>query len=354
MDYKQEYDKFSKQIKDAEYELETTQNLFALRKEKIITKYTDKVTADYNAGKITSEECASLKAHYVLDISDQAYFYQNLKFKYFKAPNDEARSVLNNMMKSCLKTYPELTELDEYIQQWWDLQDTIDFYKKELQNLKPTSDNAEPDVCQQMANVQENIKQDVEKATKMQHVKGHVYPVALVVNWTNQLKDINTKIDNYIKNLNDVSLQNVDKTWLRKQIEKFVNWINGKLQQLRQKIVNGLKAIYQDGNELLNTIAGCVPTSISLDTLPTWASSVISLFMKPYKAIILFITDFMTYTPPLITEAATVSAKVVSTPSFLTSKFNELEGEANQAVKEEISECVKEIKVEPITLGDIV
>lgn len=353
MDYKQEYDNFSKQIKDAEYELETTQHLFALRKEKIITKYTNKVTADYNTGKITSEECAILKAQYVNDINNQAYTYRDVKTKYYTA-DDETRQPLNVIIKGCLETFPELSELDEYVEQWYILETNINFYKNELQNLKPTSDNAEPDVCQQMANVQDNIKQDVEKATKIEHVKGHVYPVALVVNWTNQLKDINTKMDNYIKNLNDINLQTVDKTWLRKQIEKFVNWINGKLQQLRQKIVNGLKAIYQDGNELLNTIAGCVPTSISLDTLPTWASSVISLFMKPYKAIILFITDFMTYTPPLITQAATVSAKVVSTPSVLTNKFNELEGEANQVVKEEISECVKEIKVEPITLGDIV
>lgn len=353
MDYKQEYDNFSKQIKDAEYELETTQQLFALRKEKIISKYTDKVNADYKAGKITSEECAILKAQYVNDINRDAYTYRDVKTKYYTA-DDEARQPLNAIIKGCLDTFPELSELDEYIEQWYILENNINFYKQELQNLKPTSDNAEPDVCQQMANVQDNIKQDVEKATKIEHVKGHIYPVALVVNWTNQLKDINTKMDNYIKNLNDVNLQNVDKTWLRKQIEKFVNWINGKLQQLRQKIVNGLKAIYQDGNELLNTIAGCVPTSISLDTLPTWASSVISLFMKPYKAIILFITDFMTYTPPLITQAATVTAKVVSTPSVLTNKFNELEGEANQVVKEEISECVKEIKVEPITLGDIV
>ena len=193
---------------------------------------------------------------------------------------------------------------------------------------------------EQISLLQKEIDSQVQASITEAVSEGHLYPVALVDGWTKELKSYNTVLEKYIEQFNEINIDNVDRTWLRKQVEKFVTWLKDKLNKLRQKIIDGLKGIMQPIKEFLALIDPIVNISISLDTVVSWAMSVISFFMKPYTTVVQFISDFASYTPPLISEA-------------INAKVNELQGEGSDIIKEEIANAVAGVAFEPPTMGDV-
>lgn len=340
MDYKKEYEQLQELLKDAEYQRETADGLFMMRLEEIIKQY-QQGAPEQNKQAIKNELTSSAKT------------YKDAKIKYAHEESEEARNALNTTLNSLLNSYPELSQLDTYIEQYWVSDDNAKLYMQDLMNMKPLSDNLEPDATQQISNLQENIKQDINESVTNQKWDGHLYPVELVVSWTNQLKDLNKKLDEYIASLNAMHLENVDKTWLRNNIKEFVNWISKRLKTIRTKMVDGMKSMYKGANDAINTIAKLIPTSISLDTIVTWAGNVISVFTKPFEVVITFIKDFMTYTPPLIAEAGKVAGKVITTPSIVLNKLGELKGEGNEVVRQEIENAMKDVAFEPPSIGEL-
>lgn len=180
----------------------------------------------------------------------------------------------------------------------------------------------------------------------------HLYPVAFVKTCTQELENINSQLDAYIKSFMAVDFSKVDKNWLRDRTRKFIDWINKKLKSLRTKIVKGIKGMYKQVQKAKQIIEPILSPP-SLDTIITWASNVISFFTEPYNKVVQFITDFTTYTPPLTTEASKIVTKVAAAPVLIMAKTDELKGEGAEVVKEEVKNAVKDIKFDPITMNDL-
>lgn len=353
MDFQEEYNLISGKLDDAKNEVTEAQDDYAFRKNKFIEKRLDALLQQAIEGKISEEEYAIEKSDLMNSMQNASNSYREAKLNYYRDETEQGRSALNFIINGILSEYPEYEQLNEFIEQEWVASQNVEFFSNELKGLKPTSEKLEPSPSQEIANIQNSVKVDLKQyITPMKDIP-HLYPVDTVVGWTNKLKDINRQLDNYIEALNEVSLQDVDKTWLRKQIEKFVDWINSKLAALRKQIVKGLKGVFTQAKKALDVVTGVVPTSLSLTSVITWGMNVIGLFMKPFQVLTQFIIDFMKYTPPLVAEAGKVVGKVATTPSLITSKMEELKGEGNEIIKQEIENAVGGIKFEPITLGDL-
>ena len=206
---------------------------------------------------------------------------------------------------------------------------------------------------EQISLLQQEIDSQVRQCLTEATSEGHLYPVSLVDGWTKELKSYNTVLEKYIEQFNEINLDNVDRTWLRKQVEKFVTWLKDKLNKLRQKIIDGLKGMIQPIKEFLTLIEPIVNISISLDTVVSWAMSVISFFMKPYMTVVQFMSDFASYTPPLISEAGSLAGNVATVPGAINAKVNELQGEGSDIIKEEIANAVAGVAFEPPSMGDV-
>lgn len=333
MGYKEDLDNLIKLLEDAKYDLEDAKAS--------IKQITDDIVSSYpkDAQDVARDIC-------------NVYVSKRTQYATEELSEYSKNAIWENI-QSMLKQIPDLERLDESIELKWVSEEKINQFNKDLLDLDPTDESLDPDCSQVITNIQDSIKKEIEESISTQKWDGHLYPVEMVVNWTNYLKDINKKLDDYIKQLNELNLENVDRTWLRTQIQKFVDWINKKLQKIRERIVQGLKAMYKGATKAIQTIAGVIPTSISLDALVGWASNVISMFTKPYQVIITFIKDFITYTPPLVAEAGKVATKVVTTPSLINTKISQLQGEGSELVKEEIANAITGVTFKPPTLGEL-
>lgn len=212
-----------------------------------------------------------------------------------------------------------------------------------------------PDSVSEMSIIEQEINKQVTENTLTYFAVqyGHVYPVMLVQSWTKELQGYNTQLNNFIKSYQELNLKNVDKNWLRTKIQDFVKWINEKLANLRQKIVNSLKAMNKQVSEAIEIISTIVNFDLSIDSIVGWAKNVINYFTGPYGKLVQFIVDFTTYTPPLVTAAAQLATTTVTAAPLIISKTDELTDEGSEVVKEEIANAVGGITFEPINIGDL-
>lgn len=188
--------------------------------------------------------------------------------------------------------------------------------------------------------------------------EGHLYPVKLVSGWTEKLKEYNQKMDDFLEKIDSLE-PTVDMTWLCKKIETFCRKINHALAMIRYEIVKALSAMYKQANAFSKFIDPIVNFNpVDIFACLGWVKNVINFFLKPYMTVIQFIKDFMTYTPPLVSEAASLVGKTASIPIHLIGVIDRtsFEAEGKDGKKKEFAQAVKEyvnIKVQPITLGDI-
>ena len=191
-------------------------------------------------------------------------------------------------------------------------------------------------------------------AASTPEVTGHLYPVKKVVEWTQKLDFWNAELDKFIEKIEQTDI-NIDITWLCKKCEWICRKINYALAVLRYEIIKVLGSLYkqvQDYLPMLEVVTE-VPT---LTTVVSWATGIINLFLGPYKIIIQFIQDFMTYTPPLISSAASLVGKAAIIPPLILSRVNFVAEDKESGEQKEIAEVYKQylnIKMEPITLADI-
>jgi hypothetical protein len=225
-----------------------------------------------------------------------------------------------------------------------------------------------------------------------------------MVTWaTAKLKQYNAQLESFMNNLNTLNV-NIDVSWLCQKVEAFCRRINNALALLRYQIVKGLSKVFEQANvfkQYIDPIANFNPTDIF--SCLGWVKNVIKYFLGPYMVVVQFIQDFMTYTPPLVSEAAKLVVNTASVPVVVASKLDvtlqtkkkaseenekkqggkpanttiskavddEVQGKASSesavssAVNKEVSgedtdaaivEMYKddmEIKFEPITLGDV-
>lgn len=354
VDYKTEYEKINQKINDAYFEIETNQNLINLKKNTVINQYIQKINQQEQAGQITSQQADALKKETTDTLTNAFETYTALRIPLIKNPDSSPENI-NEINFLLTQVCPELEQIDTYIEEIAMAEVDIELFQEQLTNLQTINEEVEPDACQQLDNLQTIIDQEIQNNidTNVPDYEGHVYPIALVVSWTKQLKNINEQIDNYIKNLEEVDLEVVDKTWLRKNIQNFVDWISQKLSAVRQKIVKSMKAIFTDCNKLLTEIKKILPTSISLDSIISWATNVIAFFTKPYETVVLFIKDFGTYTPPLVSEATKLAANTVKTPQAVLSVLGKLTTEEGKEIQEEANRELQKITFDPISLGDL-
>jgi len=216
------------------------------------------------------------------------------------------------------------------------------------------SDNA-ANVCQTMDNETDTIKTEITKYINTSVTStGHIYPVAMVQSWTKEMQGYNAQLKGYIEMFKKLDLSKVDRYWLKKQVQKFVSWINERLAKLRQKIVKSLKSMYSKVQEVLEVVTPIIKLAGGdLGAVVSWIGNVINLFLKPYQKIITFIKDFATYTPPLVAECMELTSTVAFTPSIIQSKAAELTGQGADIIIEEIQNTVSGITFSPISIGDL-
>lgn len=187
--------------------------------------------------------------------------------------------------------------------------------------------------------------------------QGHLYPIKLVTTWTNKLKQYNKQLDDFIDGINEIPVT-VDLTWLCKKIEAFCRRINYALALLRYEILKTMSQAYKQANILskyIDPIINIQPLNIL--KCVEWAMNVLKFFLGPYETVLTFIKDFMTYTPPLVSEAGKLVGNVATMPAKLISKIDvNVEASGKDGEKKQIAEVYKEyidIKFEPITMGEI-
>lgn len=354
VDYITEYQKLTQNIKNANFDIETNENLINLKRVSIINQYLQKIDDQIQNGQLSPQEGDNLKKETTDKLNNAFRDYTELRISLIKNP-DQSQENINKVHYLLKDVCPELEQIDTYIEEIAMAQINIVLWQEQLSNLQVTPTTPEPDSCQQLDNLQSKIDQEIKNNIEqdMDEYKGHLYPIKLVVGWTQALKDINSKIDNYINSLEEVDLEVVDKTWLRKNIKNFVDWISTKLKDIRQRIVKGIKSMHQGCTKMINDIIKILPTSLSLDSIVGWASNVIALFTKPYQTAVLFIKDFSTYTPPLIKETGILASNIVKTPGAVLTVLAKLADEEGKEIQEEATKELSKISFEPISIGEL-
>lgn len=238
--------------------------------------------------------------------------------------------------------YPQLTQLQSIIEDRenakWDNELLTEELEKEKANLSAPSEDTK-----------------VETKTEPPSQEGHLYPVTLVSNWTNKLKQYNKQMDDFLADIDKLSV-NVDLTWLCKKVEAFCRKINYAIAMVRYEIIKGLSAIYKQANvfsNMIDPIANFNPTDIF--ACLGWVKNVIKFFLGPYLIVIQFISDFMTYTPPLVAEAGKLVGKAATVPIHLINTIHFV-ADGKDGEQKELAQAMSEycnIQAEPITLGDV-
>jgi predicted transport protein len=336
MDYQQLYNDLSQQLE------ELRQQITACR-----TKHNDivyKIQDNYvsKAGDLNDAQILSLKQD-ILAYSDS---YRELVWKQLEGDED-AEYQLN---EHC-KRYPELKQLYEIDKQWGLYLQEQQEKQNNLNNLSYTSNEPHIDCVQQMSNLQAKVEQQVAEVKPTAPTDGHIYPVAMVESWTKELKSYSAQLNAYVKSFNALNLDNVDRTWLQKQVQKFVMWIKDRVAKLQAKITKALNGMMKPVNEVLSLVKPILSPP-SIKTIIGWANKIISYFMAPYQKVIQFIADFATYTPPLVKETATLAATAASVPPRLLAKVASLQDEAALIAAESLNN-VKDVDFGSVNTGDV-
>lgn len=264
----------------------------------------------------------------------------------YNTKEDDKAIASDNVLALSIE-YPQLDKLQEHIETRagyeWDL-------ALQQENLKTAKTQAKT--------ASKTVKEEEDKKEKAKNVDqdGHVYPVKLVNDWTNKLKQYNKQMDDFLKEIDEMDPITIDATWICKKIEAFCRRINYYLALLRSGIIKTLSKAYKQANvfsNLIDPIVNFNPTDI-MQCLG-WVKNVIKFFFGPYEKIITFIQDFMTYTPPLVNEATSLVSKAASVPGKLLSKL-QIVAESKDGKQKQLTEVYKEyidIHMDPITMGDI-
>lgn len=280
--------------------------------------------------------------------------------------SEEDRALNSAAVNDYIKAFPCLNDLVDPIQQKESLKWDLEVVNADLKPLKSDASKTVQEIYEETA---ETVEQE-----------GHLYPVKLVSTATAKLREYNKQIDDFVAGIDSLDV-NVDISWLCQKIEAFCRRINYALALLRHQIIKGLSKIFEQANvyqKYIDPIANFNPTDIF--SCLGWVKNVIKYFLGPYLIIIQFISDFMTYTPPLIAEATKLTANVATLPARLMSKVditvqtkkassepsavsqaidNEVSGTpvSSSAIQEELANAYKEefkLEMEPISLGDVI
>ena len=242
--------------------------------------------------------------------------------------------------------YPDFELLGTYVKEYMSSQNEILTYETTIKKLNDEITKIDKNDNDGKQTTQQDIP----------HVDGHLYPVALVVNCTNKLNYWNSLLDKYIEKI-DQTDTNVNITWLVKKIEWLCRKINYGLAMLRYYIVKSMGAIYkkvQDNIPVLKVI-----TDINVLDLPSVISlgkAVVNFFTKPYKALVDFIVDFATYTPPLVGSAASLVGKTAIVPVKWLGTINFVAEDKENGEQKQLVEVYKQyinLKMDSIKLTDL-
>lgn len=320
MDYQVEYNKLSQLIEESR---QTTTNCRA-QHNNIVYSMQDSYVS--KSGDLNDAEIVALKQD-ILAYSDS---YRQLIWSQLEGDEDAYYQINEHC-----KRYPELSSLQEIDTQWWlSLQDTQK-YQQQLNNLSYTSSEPQINAVQQMTNLQAKVEKQVEAMKPTTNTEGHIYPVAMVQSWTNELKSYNEQLKSYVQSFNAINLDKVDREWLKKQVQKFVAWIKDRIAKLQAKITKALNGMMKPINEILGLVKPILSPP-SIKTVIGWANKIIKYFMAPYQKVIQFIADFGKYTPPLVKETATLSATAATVPAQLLVKVAQLKDESTDVVKDNL------------------
>ena len=242
--------------------------------------------------------------------------------------------------------YPDFKLLGNYVKDYMKYKNDVDTYTtniKKLETEKEKLQNSDNDGKQL-------TEEDVPKAD------GHLYPVALVVKCTNKLKYWNNLLDKYIEKVENTDV-NVNLTWLLKKIEWLCRKINYGLAMLRYYIVKSMGALYQKIQDNIPPLK--ILTSINVADLPSVVNlgkCIIDFFTKPYKVLVDFVVDFATYTPPLVSNAATLVGKTATVPVKWLGMINFVAEDKESGEQKHLAEVYKQyinLKMESISLTDL-
>lgn len=213
----------------------------------------------------------------------------------------------------------------------------------------------------------ENYKLDLKKLEKEKPQKkvtekdipdgqGHLYPVATVAACQKKLDHWNKVLDDFIEKLENTTF-NINITWYLKKIEWVCRKINYALAMVRYEIIKALSPLYKKVQESLPILqavgGGAVTDPISA---VSFCKNVIDFFLKPYMVLIQFITDFMKYTPPLVTSTASLVGKAAIIPPLALSRINLVADDKADGKQKQLAEVYKQyidVHMDPITLADL-
>lgn len=228
-----------------------------------------------------------------------------------------------------------------------------------------------------LSKLSSSVNKSAKKAQKqMGSIAEHIYPVELIESWTKKLHYYNEQLDEFIGDINKVDV-NIPMEWLRKIVKQFVKRINFGIALLRYYIVKALwgmlsglrkqvefiaPIIMSDGIEVSEEGVKVLPPGHWIFTgqiwkvvgaIISWIKAVIKWFLHPYLLLIQFAIDFMTYTPPLIEEVASLLVKVVAVPPIILSKVLQIAEKHIKEGKTIVSTECGTIKMQPINFQEL-
>ena len=348
---KEQIEILQKKIQSAEDDIMDAEDWIEAIKNKYKRQYTDKIKQLHPEW---SQETLKTQIEYDWkDINDNFDTYIEHKEAY-QSGKDSANEIKHKihyeMYTSILQMrFPmnKSYEFDDHIEIRWVRQQDIDLFRTDLVAL------------QQEQETPKEVKVQKEESTPQETapVEGHIYPVATVQSWTAKLKAANKRMDAFLELIDNIDPIKVDLTWLCKKCEAFCRRINHIIALIRYEIVKGLNGMYKCAKKHLGIIAPIAEFNpADIFACLGWVKNVINFFLKPYMMIVTFVQDFMTYTPELVSEAATLAGKVATVPIKLTSKIELVAQSAVDDTQKGLAQAMTEamqIKMEPITMGDI-
>lgn len=301
---------------------------------------------DYDFQKSSIEVISKRLAKTIPNDSIQKFI--NATFYSMYPETDEVQKAkYQDQIITLLNNFPGLSDLTDPVQQEavlaWDIEEI---------NTQLAQAQADASSTQ----TEEEKKEEIPEEAPDVQQEGHLYPVKLVSDWTYKLKQYNKQMDDFLKELDELSVD-VDITWLCQKVEAFCKRINKAIAWVRFEIIKGLSAMYKQANifqKYIDPIVNFNPTDIF--ACLGWVKNVIKFFLGPYLTVVQFIVDFMSYTPPLVSEAASLVGKTASIPGKLINSIN-IVAEGKDGEKKQIAEVYKDyinIEFEPITMGDII
>lgn len=320
------------QIKKLETEIKQTEKTLKMDKEHL--EFAEK-SVNITSAKFSKQGIPTPTLKHIVDTGKVAYDETKDIAERSKAMNEIG--LLKNYWGSSIDLF--LSYIKDYVRYTNDVKQSEATLAKLKQDLKALK-----------------TKKEEKKVTEssVPEVSGHLYPVKKVVEWTQELDFWNTVLDKFIEQIEKTDI-NIDITWLCKKCEWVCRKINYALAILRYEIIKVLGSLYKQAQDYLPLleVVTKVPT---LTTVVSWSTGIINLFLVPYKIIIQFIQDFLTYTPPLISSATSLVAKAAIIPPLILSRVNFVAEDKKTGEKKEIAEVYKQylkIEMEPITLADI-